>query len=65
MNYVNLLRQILKHYLKWHGVRLSFLALFLIVLFLVKTVNLSELFTGFLGQIKTNSHYIGLLLCDR
>ena len=57
MNHVNLLRQTLKPYLKWHGARLSFLALFLIALFRVKTVNLSELSTGFLGQAKTNSHY--------
>ena len=57
MNHVNLLRQTLKPYLKWHGARLSFLALFLIALFRVKTVNLSELSTGFMGQAKTDSHY--------
>ncbi len=57
MNHVNLLRQSLKPYLKWHGARLSFLALFLIALFRVKTVNLSELSTGFMGQAKTDSHY--------
>ncbi len=34
-----------------------FLALFLIALFRVKTVNLSELSTGFMGQAKTDSHY--------
>lgn len=57
MDHVNLLRQTLKPYLKWHGARLSFLALFLIALFRVKTVNLSELATGFLGQTKTDSNY--------
>lgn len=57
MNNINLLRQTLKPHLKWHGARLSFLALFLIALFRVKTVNLSELSTGFMGQAKTESNY--------
>ena len=57
MNHVNLLRKTLKPYLQWHGARLSFLALFLIALFRVKTVNLSELSTGFMGKAKTDSHY--------
>ena len=56
MNHVNLLRQTLKSHLQWHGARLSFLALFLIALFRVKTVNLSELSTGFMGQAKTESN---------
>lgn len=57
MNNINLLRQTLKPHLKWHGARLSFLALFLIALFRVKTVNLSELSTGFMGKAKTESNY--------
>ena len=57
MNHVNLLRQTLKPHLKWHGARLNFLALFLIALFRVKTVNLSDLSTGFMGKAKTDSHY--------
>lgn len=57
MNNINLLRQTLKPYLKWHGARLSFLALFLVSLFRVKTVNLSELSTGFMGLAKTESNY--------
>ena len=36
MNNVDLLRETLKPHLKWHGARLSFLALFLIALFRVK-----------------------------
>ena len=47
MNNVNLLRKTLKPYLKWHGTKLSFLALFLIALFRVKTVNLVDLSIGF------------------
>ena len=57
MNHVNLLRQTLKPHLQWHGARLSFLALFLIALFRVKTVNLAELSTGFMGSTKTDSNY--------
>ena len=56
MNNINLLRQTLKPHLKWHGARLSFLALFLIVLFRVKTVNLAELSTGFMRKAKTESN---------
>ena len=47
MNQINLLRQTLKSHLGWHGARLSFLSLFLIALLRVKTVNLTELATGF------------------
>ncbi|MCU0534531.1 MAG: IS4 family transposase [Hydrococcus sp. Prado102] len=57
MDHVNLLRQTLKPHLQWHGARLSFLALFLIALFRVKTVNLSELATGFMGKTKIDSNY--------
>ncbi|NEP67496.1 MULTISPECIES: IS4 family transposase [Moorena] len=57
MNQVNLLVQTLKPDLKWHGARLSFLALFLIALFRVKTVNFTQLATGFMGTAKTSSNY--------
>ena len=57
MNQVNLLRQTLKPILGWHGARLSFLALFLIALLRVKTINLVELATGFRSSAKTESSY--------
>ena len=38
-----------------HDVR--FLAMFLIALFRVKTVNLAELAIGFVGEAQTDSHY--------
>lgn len=57
MNQVNLLRDSLKPHLKWHGARLNFLALFLIALIRVKTVNLAELATGFRSEAKTDSSY--------
>ena len=57
MNQVSLLRQTLKPLLGWHGARLSFLALFLIALLRVKTVNLVELATGFRSNAKTESSH--------
>ncbi len=57
MNQVNLLRDALKHHLPWHGARLNFLALFLIALIRVKTVNLAELATDFRSEAKTDSIY--------
>lgn len=57
MNQVTLIRHTLQPHLGWHGARVSFLALFLIALFRVKTVNLSELATAFTGKAKTESNY--------
>ena len=57
MDQVTLLRQTLQPHLNWHGARLTFVALFLIALFRVKTVNLSELATGFRGKAAQESHY--------
>ena len=57
MDQVTLLRQTLQPHLAWHGARLGFLAMFLIALFRVKTVNLAELATGFIGQAQTDSYY--------
>lgn len=57
MNQVNLLRQTLKPILGWHGARLNFLALFLIALLRVKTINLVELAAGFRSSAKTESNY--------
>jgi len=57
MNQVTLLRDTLRPHLAWHGARLGFLAAFLIALLRVKTVNFSELATGFSGNAQTDSHY--------
>ena len=57
MDNVNLLRNTLKSHLKWHGARLNFLALFLIALFRVKTVNLVDLSIGFKSKAKKESNY--------
>ena len=57
MQQVTLIRQTLQPHLGWHGARVSFLALFLIALFRVKTVNFSQLATAFIGKAKTESNY--------
>lgn len=57
MNQVTLIRNTLQPHLGWHGARVTFLALFLIALFRVKTVNLTELATGFQGKARLESNY--------
>ena len=57
MNQISLLRQTLKPLLGWHGARLNLVALFLVALLRVKTINLMELATGFRNQAKTDSNY--------
>jgi hypothetical protein len=51
------LKRVLQGQLNWHGARLSFLALFLLALLKVKTVNLSELCLGFSGKALPASSY--------
>lgn len=57
MTQVTLLRDALRPHLAWHGARLSFVSAFLIALLRVKTVNFSELATGFSGNAQPDSHY--------
>jgi hypothetical protein len=57
MKEINLLRKTLKPLLGWHGARLTFLALFLIALLRVKTINLAEIATGFRNKAKMDSNY--------
>jgi hypothetical protein len=57
MNQVTRIQQTLQPHLGWHGARVSFLALFLIAVFRVKTVNLTELATAFIGTAQAESHY--------
>lgn len=57
MHQITLIRKTLQPHLGWHGARVAFLALFLVALFRVKTVNLVELSTAFVGKAKTESHY--------
>ena len=57
MNQISLLQQTLKPLLGWHGARLNFLALFLVSLLRVKTINLSSLALGFRSPAKADSNY--------
>ena len=57
MNQYSALNQALQPYLGWHGARISFLALFLLALIKVKTVNLRELAVGFGGKALKESNY--------
>lgn len=51
------LKRVLQGQLNWHGARISFLALFLLALMKVKTVNLSDLCLGFGGKALPESSY--------
>lgn len=57
MHQLTMLRQALQPNLPWQGARLTLIAEFLIALLRVKTVNLSELATGFSGRAKPASNY--------
>jgi len=56
MSEISLLQSTLKSHLPWHGARLNFLAQVLIALFRVKTVNLAEIATAFVGHAQQESH---------
>jgi hypothetical protein len=55
MEEINRLQAALSPYLSWHGARLKFLALFLVALMRVRTVNLSELAVAFASRAKAES----------
>lgn len=57
MSHIIQLKEILASHLSWHGARLSFLAMFLIALLKVKTVNLTEIATALNPKAKVNSNY--------
>jgi hypothetical protein len=57
MEQITRIQRELQPHLPWHGARLNFLALFLVALFRVRTVNLSELAIGFMGRAQSASHY--------
>jgi hypothetical protein len=55
MLYSKELKAALQPHFTWHGARLTFLSLFLIALFKVRSVNLSDLCLGFEGTAKSQS----------
>lgn len=57
MKQITLIKQSLQPLLGWHRARVTFLALFLVALFRVESVNLAQLATGFIGPAQLDSHY--------
>ncbi len=57
MAHIMQLKDILDKQLPWHGARVTFLAMFLIALFKVKTVNLAEIATALNPKAKIGSNY--------
>lgn len=57
MLYSKDLKAALQPHFTWHGARLTFLSLFLIALFKVRTVNLTSLCLGFEGKAKPESSH--------
>jgi len=57
MAHIGQLKAVLSLHLPWHGARLNFLALFLVALFKVKTVNLAEIATALNPKAKIGSNH--------
>jgi hypothetical protein len=55
MNQINLISDTLRPYLGWNGARVKFLALFLVALLRVRTVNFPQLAQGFMSKAQTAS----------
>lgn len=61
MNEISRIQSALRPHLSWHGARrarLSFLALFLVALFRVETVNLDKLASVFANRAESDSSLI-------
>ena len=57
MTHLNPLKEVLGQHLRWHGARLTFLSMFLLTLFKVRTVNLPEIATVLNPHAKVDSNY--------
>jgi hypothetical protein len=57
MNEINRIQAALRPHLPWHGARLTFLALFLVAVFRVETVNLDKLSTVFASRAQSASNH--------
>ena len=57
MNEINRITSVLRPHLNWHGARLNFLALFLVALFRVETVNLDKMASVFANRAQSASNY--------
>jgi len=57
MHGINRIQSALRSHLSWHGARVRFLALFLVALFRVETVNLDKLATVFASRAQSDSNH--------
>ena len=57
MNEISRIQAALRPHLPWHGARLTFLALFLIAVFRVETVNLDKLASVFANRAQSDSNH--------
>ena len=57
MAHITQLKNVLGQHLPWHGARLNFLAMFLVALFKVKTVNFAEIATALNPAAKIGSNH--------
>ncbi|MGD1927310.1 MAG: IS4 family transposase [Leptolyngbyaceae cyanobacterium] len=57
MNEITRIQTALRPHLSWHGARLTFLALFLVALFRVETVNLDKLASVFANRAQSASNH--------
>jgi hypothetical protein len=54
---ISRIQSALRTYLPWHGARLTFIALFLVAVFRVETVNLDKLASVFANRAQSDSSY--------
>ena len=57
MNKISLLQKTLKNHFSWHGARIKFLALFIMAIFQVKSINLAQIATAFSSNAQVSSNY--------
>lgn len=57
MNEIKRIQAALREHLPWHGARLAFVALFLVALFRVETVNLDKLASVFANKAQSESNH--------
>ena len=57
MSEISSLQKTLKNYFSWHGARIKFLALFIMAIFRVKSINLAQIATAFSSNAQVSSNY--------
>ena len=57
INEIRLLQKTLKNHFSWHGAKIKFLALFIMAIFRVKSINLAQIATAFSSNAQVSSNY--------